>query len=1137
MTPSKRLTDVLSTYLDFDGKQLKLGLWGGDLKIQDVNLKNDAFYPLLNTWKANDGTTGLDIASFLTKEALIGKGPSYDSTLDLKLMKGTIGYFRARVPWKNLLLGAGDDTVHVDLRDVTIRLRLESCIGKELDSKNGGLSKLYSQQQQKGAAKYSRLHGDERRWKQEMIRIAEQCVKNGQDIPSPAEFLKRRAEFIGKESSDAKDIEKEDKASFLERFVRSFASSLGWRIGQGLKVSMSNIQIIMVQDGVEVGLLTEAIELYEYKYSQGDDESVSVVDEPDGDMPNSAFNSESKGSSSGPHAGSGSGDSIRKQMKVSNCGVFLRTVSEFHEPSVDPALDEYIIQPTNATVSMCLRKTALSVNVDQMGKDAEFMDDDSQTADGLNEDDDSIARRKKPRRGKREKRRKLSEDSESCSILKEVGAEPDTNLEDNKHSSSSVSTAENASLKRESESQSSFEGIDFEESSALVSTKIQMDKLVVVTTTRSLRLLNNFVTRVSKIKGGRPSNDLGTFLDGDVEKKLFARQWWRYTCFCVLKDVRRRRVLVDYFAQTGESFNSSAQYQFRQKYIEAYSKLRIGKAGRINDFEPVNEYVGSGHQEDGLKRMEDSLPVEQIMLYRALARSEKVRSGTRLYSGSDADRRRIGPFSLDRKVSFSELDNSNHEGSQRSIYSFESAPTRQPKHRSSRSSVAFPLLRAESGNLTKVPKHQRNQSLNLHTMSQALDHIPSPRHQRYASSDLSSILENRSFEETGVAFKANLIEAMRDFDSAINQSRNVKAGEPNANSEASNSIASSNMNGSVALSMSFILSEFKFFICQENSHDQSGECVGDEVSILTISTVGDENYGGRGSGVNNSGLTIFGSPHAILLSSVLYKTKLSSYKDLGRGSKVKAFSIDGAFCRVRETNIMSSGRVVCCIAGDKNIPPSDPRRVQPQSIGELSDYQVCWKNQTGVPFMRGKLSIEPNETLPKKLQISFARIASTVDVLAIGNVANFVRAGYTPVACEDTELVPMSEYDLVRYDAARHLEESIGGKDIDLHVECGGFELIFPVSSVDEDAFFLPSCGRANCSIRVSLRGMVFRQGSYLSEDHHGVSHLKNILADYPSTSFQNTVSGAWVMSIANIIVPFKHRALTIPFSRLFGSF
>merc|ERR1712037_82211 len=85
------------------GNQLHLGLWGGDLKIENVRLKRTAFHSLLNKWKKDKC--------------------SYDfNTLTLKLVHGSIGYLRIRLPWKQLILGAKNTEVRIELHDVMISL-------------------------------------------------------------------------------------------------------------------------------------------------------------------------------------------------------------------------------------------------------------------------------------------------------------------------------------------------------------------------------------------------------------------------------------------------------------------------------------------------------------------------------------------------------------------------------------------------------------------------------------------------------------------------------------------------------------------------------------------------------------------------------------------------------------------------------------------------------------------------------------------------------------------------------------------------------------------------------------------------------------------------------------------------------
>ena len=83
----KALNSVLGKYIeDLDSKDLNISIWGGDIKLNDINLKKDIFSMF--------------------------KGP-------LDLIFGQIGELHIRVPWKNL----GSSPVEVTINDIQIVVR------------------------------------------------------------------------------------------------------------------------------------------------------------------------------------------------------------------------------------------------------------------------------------------------------------------------------------------------------------------------------------------------------------------------------------------------------------------------------------------------------------------------------------------------------------------------------------------------------------------------------------------------------------------------------------------------------------------------------------------------------------------------------------------------------------------------------------------------------------------------------------------------------------------------------------------------------------------------------------------------------------------------------------------------------
>jgi hypothetical protein len=462
--PSKRLTDILSNYLEFDQKQISLGLWRGDLQIQSVELKKDAFFPLLNTWK-NNHSTNPDLASFFTKESLVHDEPCFASAINLKLVKGSIGHFRARVPWKKLLLGSSDTIVHLELHDVIIRMGLESCIAKALE--NDGLEKLYSNDIDIPIDLPEGNPTEDRIWKQEMIRIAEKCITEKKDIPTPEEFSKMKNDFLSK----IPKTELIQDKSFLESFVKNFATSLGWRTGQGLKVDIQNVQIILEQDGIEVGILCESIEI---------DEAATSTESVEDGASNVCISNN---------------DEIRKRLALSDCGLFVRPTLNVDQHS-PPVIDDYVIQPTNVSANITLRKGNNSMTIDQLEQEYKTLETEEL--------------KPKVRRGKRDKITNVDEAMDNRSILSsgvtsEVGSESALDMEQ----ILSLSQKMDQELDKD----------HMREMSAGLSVKISVDRINILISTRLMQLGNNFIDNSIRIRRGRPEQNISSMTRWDTDKK------------------------------------------------------------------------------------------------------------------------------------------------------------------------------------------------------------------------------------------------------------------------------------------------------------------------------------------------------------------------------------------------------------------------------------------------------------------------------------------------------------------------------------------------------------------------------------------------------------------------------------------
>jgi hypothetical protein len=660
--PSKRLTDILSNYLEFDQNQISLGLWNGDLQIQSVELKKDAFFPLLNTWKINHSTNP-DLSSFFTKEALLHDEACFASAINLKLVKGSIGHFRARVPWKKLLLGSSDTTVHLELHNVIIRIGLESCIAKALE--NGGLERLYSNDIHIPTDITDGNQTEDRRWKQEMIRIAEKCIAEKKDIPTPEEFSKMKVDFLSKMPL----MEQIKEKSFIESFVKNFATSLGWRSGQGLKVDIQNFQVILEQDGIEAGITCDSIEI--------DEAAASTENAEDG--------------ASNIHVSNN--DAIQKRLVLSDCGVFVRPSLNFGQDA-PPTIDDYVVQPTSIYANITLRKGNTVMTIDQLEQDYQTLEKEDI--------------KPKVRRGKRDKITKVKIDE----ALDATSTVP-TDLVSEAGSQSTLDMEQILSLSQKIDQELEQERV--REMAAGLSIKVNVDRINVLLTTRLLKLGNTFVENTTRLKRGRPNESISAVTRWDADKEqefnktVLSRKWWRYSYFVTLRCLRRKQRLMNEFSYYDCMVNVARSRQSRKLYIDLFCSLYLNREHA--DDEPAS-FIDK-HKLYLLRSFEDELEIEQIVQYRHAAR---IKSGA--FKAPHFDHLAPSTNSLERKKSiFSEPLSS-------------SVKYEPHRHRGTKSLVPPSLTRSSSG---RIPLHQRNYSLSVQSISSAVDSIPSPRHQRYTS--------------------------------------------------------------------------------------------------------------------------------------------------------------------------------------------------------------------------------------------------------------------------------------------------------------------------------------------------------------------------------------------------------------------
>ena len=104
--------------------------------------------------------------------------------------------------------------------------------------------------------------------------------------------------------------------------------------------------------------------------------------------------------------------------------------------------------------------------------------------------------------------------------------------------------------------------------------------------------------------------------NGNNKKQKVVRSWWIYACNNVLCEVQERKRKRSTFLRSSFNFDWEKQKLLRKEYINLYLCRSVEFAS----------FARRGrNDEESLKRIEDKLPVEQILLYRSLARALHVR--------------------------------------------------------------------------------------------------------------------------------------------------------------------------------------------------------------------------------------------------------------------------------------------------------------------------------------------------------------------------------------------------------------------------------------------------------------------------------------------------------------------------------
>ena len=335
-SPHERLTNILSTYLEFDSQQLELGLWSGDLQIKDgVNLRPNAFAPMLEAF-------------------------------DLRLFSGSIGKLHAQIPWKTLLEGS---KLSVHLADVNIVLCFQP--KKFEPPPSFGDSEEWSDENDlpdsKRPAKNPRQKSFEKEIKQKHVDDAENRLYRGAENITLQQLIEMQ-----------KNRKKQLKLGFLKELVEKVTSSLAWRLASGLHVKIERLRVTIMQDGIAFGI---SIDLFNVAKGAVEESlcrpfSASLQDDSK-DLLQEQYRRDTNESTVEETFFRASSQSLSKRIDIKKLGIFLvdiRRQWEENEANVGrqlqddynryrrqrlldnlfPEEDDYLVLPTGFTLNLSL---------------------------------------------------------------------------------------------------------------------------------------------------------------------------------------------------------------------------------------------------------------------------------------------------------------------------------------------------------------------------------------------------------------------------------------------------------------------------------------------------------------------------------------------------------------------------------------------------------------------------------------------------------------------------------------------------------------------------------------------------------------------------------------------------------------
>ncbi|KAL3921405.1 MAG: hypothetical protein SGILL_002764, partial [Bacillariaceae sp.] len=108
-------------------------------------------------------------------------------------------------------------------------------------------------------------------------------------------------------------------------------------------------------------------------------------------------------------------------------------------------------------------------------------------------------------------------------------------------------------------------------------------------------------------------------------------KWWRYIVGAIIWELRKRKQMTSAFRDMYLSFDWRKQRRRRKEYVDLYIAYKLDKGSKKNKIWPFeDEERRQTAAEEKLLEIEDELHMEQILLYRSIARRMRVHGTTEM---------------------------------------------------------------------------------------------------------------------------------------------------------------------------------------------------------------------------------------------------------------------------------------------------------------------------------------------------------------------------------------------------------------------------------------------------------------------------------------------------------------------------